>query len=238
MRRLAPVDPHHGHESAVGGRIVHDQGVRGQVHLDGGQTARGAGGDHGDFDIAGAGAGAHHHRRDVGGEVEDHPRFVLARFGRLHRCLVRGAFERGDDRHRLRIRRRAGDEFADRAPGDSLGDPLRRTEVVGARLGPSAAAVRFRGFRGRGLRNVLGQGFRRGSRSSARRCRRVRSSSSRRAWDPASGLPATTGDGDDPRTGPGAVGSSTRTSAVVASSRFSSLTARRSMSGRVGRRTI
>src|SRR5699024_2770827 len=81
VRGLAAVDSHHGQQSAIGGRIVQDEGVGGQIHLDGGQSAGGAGGDDRDLDVPGAGACAHRHRRDVGGEVEDHPRLVLARFG-------------------------------------------------------------------------------------------------------------------------------------------------------------
>ena len=160
MRGLTAVDPHHREQTSVRGRVVHDEGVRGQIDLDGGQSARGAGGDDGDLDIAGAGSGAHHHRRDIGGEVEDHPGFVFARLLRLHGRLVRGAFERGDDRHRLRVLRRTGDEFADGAPGDLLGDALRRTAVVGAGLRPSAAASGLRGLRCRGLRYIFRLGFR------------------------------------------------------------------------------
>src|SRR5699024_5305448 len=69
VRGFAAVDPHHGQQSAIGGRIVHDEGVRGQIHLDGRQPAGGAGGDDRDLDVPGAGACAHRHRRDVGGEV-------------------------------------------------------------------------------------------------------------------------------------------------------------------------
>ena len=160
MRGLTAVDPHHRQQTSVRSRIVHDERVRGQIDLDGGQTARGARGDDGDLDIAGAGTGAHHHRRDIGGEVEDHPGFVFARLVRLDGRLVRGALERGDDRDRLRVLRRTGDEFADGAPGDLLGDALRRTEVVGAGFRPPAAAFGLRRLRRGGLGEIFGLGFR------------------------------------------------------------------------------
>lgn len=160
MRGLTAVDPHHRQQTSVRGRIVHDQGVRCQIDLDGGQTARGARSDDGDLDIAGAGTGAHHHRRDIGGEVEDHPGFVFARLVRLHWRLIRGALEGGDDRHRLRVLRRTRDESAHGAPSDLLSDALRRTEVVGAGFRPPAAAFGLRSLRRRGLSDVLRLGLR------------------------------------------------------------------------------